>query len=342
MHRDPVKDSDDLVDIALRLARAGAGARGHAMGAGGTTSAEDVHQLARLLHMRQRVSEARVVEVLYRQALRLSPVHVGALCNYGMLQQHSFRNLSAAQLLYRSAEALNATSCAIQHNLAVLAQATGHLDEAESRFKAALASDATFAPSLFCYAALLADHRRDYKRAESLYGRALDHDPENVDMLCSVATFLHSRGKMAEPRRLIRKAKALAPENPNVMVFQHMASLSDEHSGPARPETPPGHRVREVREGNGGQKPAASAQDRLLRERRRSAAVAVAAAAKAATGTEAPGIAHETSKDRKATPQGGALVESDAFDSIEGPQAPVDARDDSSEGHDIGAGWPTV
>jgi len=286
LHHDPVKDCDDLVAIALRLARLSAGARGPALGAGGATSAEDVHQLARLLHRRQRVSEARVVEVLYRQALRLSPIHVGALCNYGMLLQHSFHNLSAAQMLYKSAEALNATSCAIQHNLAVLAQATGHLDEAESRFKTVLASDATFVPSLFCYAAFLADHRHDYEHAESLYTRALDQEPENVDMLCSVATFLHSRGKVAEPRRLILKAKALAPENRNVMVLQHMASLSDDNNWLPTQETPSGDRVRRSRKGV--RMPASSAQDRLLRERRRSAAVAeaVAAAVQVATRTE--------------------------------------------------------
>ena len=40
-------------------------------------------------------------------------------------------------------------------------------------------------------------------------------------------------------------------------------------------------------------------------------------------------------QDGQATPQGGALADRDASDSIEGPQAPVGACDDSSEERDL-------
>ena len=132
-----------------------------------TESAEDLFKLAKGLHMRQGASEVRAAEVLYRRCLRLSPTHVGALSNYGLLHQHTLQNLDAAESLYTRAEELNATSTIIQHNLAMLANLRGRHDEAEARFKSVLSLDQDYAPSLFYYATFLAQTREAYDTAEA-------------------------------------------------------------------------------------------------------------------------------------------------------------------------------
>ena len=66
-----------------------------------TESAEDLFKLAKGLHMRQGASEVRAAEVLYRRCLRLSPTHVGALSNYGLLHQHTLQNFAPPSLSTR-------------------------------------------------------------------------------------------------------------------------------------------------------------------------------------------------------------------------------------------------
>ena len=132
-----------------------------------TESAEDLFKLAKGLHMRQGASEVRAAEVLYRRCLRLSPTHVGALSNYGLLHQHTLQNLDAAESLYTRAEELNDTSTIIQHNLAMLENLRGRHDEAEARFKRVLSLDPDYAPSLFYYATFLEQTREAYDTAEA-------------------------------------------------------------------------------------------------------------------------------------------------------------------------------
>ena len=80
LRRDDVKDNNALFEISWKIAKLNA--RKHANLSAdelnNPDSAEDVYQLAKCLHMRQKPSEARAVEVLYRRCLRLSPIHKGA------------------------------------------------------------------------------------------------------------------------------------------------------------------------------------------------------------------------------------------------------------------------
>ena len=338
---DPIKDSEDLCAISLKLARLGArgGARLDADDMCKSLSAEDVYQLARRLHMQmpsQWASEARAVEVLYRKALRLLPTHAGALCNYGTLQQHSFHNFSVSRMLFERAEALNASSTVVQHSLAVLAQASGQLKDAETRFKRALVSDPTYVPSLFHYASFLAEHRGDSEQAESLYRRAIDNDPENIDMLCTIALFLCSTGKVGKSRRILQQAQRLAPQSPRVLATAEVLSTADAQGAKsdlaAQPQKScaPGAHGRRA----GGQT-VAGAADLLLRERRRSAAAAAEVAAAAAVTSaaanagrrellDAGGESSAPKPQQQAASRRGSRELPDAgsaSDSVEGPEA---------------------
>ena len=242
-------------------------------------SAEDLFQLAKRLHMRQGTSEVRAAEVLYRRCLRLSPTHVGALSNYGLLHQHALHNLDAAESLYARAEELNATSTIIQHNLAVLANFRGRYDEAEERFKRVLSQDSDYAPSLFYYATFLAQTRDAYDSAEGYYRRALQNAPGRVDMMCPFALFLRTQGKDAEARQVFQEAQRVAPSHPRVRALETVMSMYEAvgpREGIGEQRDVPGAAARADTQ--------AQADDAL---RRRSAADAAAAATAAAAAVAA-------------------------------------------------------
>lgn len=329
---DPIKDSEELYALSVKLAKLGASKDERANGeqsirtASNPSSAEDVFQLARRLHTRlplRWASEARAVEVLYRKALSLSPGHVGALCNYGTLQQHSFYNISASRMLYESAEALNASNIVVQHSLALLAQTSGQLQEAEVRFKRVLACEPKHVPSLFFYAGFLAEHRHDFEQAESLYRRAIENDPHNIEMLCTIATFFRTTDQVSESRRILEQALRLAPQHPRVLATCRLLNTADTHGDGLAAEGP----TATAAHGRVGvRKPEQGAPDVNVAKPTQRAAAA-SAAGKAGLKVDAGDASVEHSTRR----HGGWLSsqeliktnEDDAADREEGPEAPA-------------------
>ena len=163
-----------------------------ARAAGPADTADALVELGMLLVERKRSGEA---QTCFRDALELTPRHLGALANLAQLLAADARS-AEAETFYRAALAL-APSAEIRSNLGNLLAARGAVDEAEALLREAIALDPMLAAAHTNLGVLLADQRRDAE-AEAAFRHALVLRPGDPLARLNLSVLLLAQGRFAE------------------------------------------------------------------------------------------------------------------------------------------------
>lgn len=153
---------------------------------------------------------------LYLEAIELDPKDANITGNFATFMTDQLREHAAAEALYEKALALDPRNPVVTENFAIFLDQQERDDKkAERLYLTAFELEPT-AMRAHHYANFLFDVLDLRPEARAWYVKALELDPENVDVTNDYATFLWQVGRYIEPDELFRKALRLDPDDPSV------------------------------------------------------------------------------------------------------------------------------
>ncbi len=134
--------------------------------------------------------------------------------------------LDAALDEYRETQLANADTPGARFNLALLAASLGDNEEAERRYREALAIEPGFLPAQLNLATLYNQQGRN-EEAEEILRKAIEQAPDNGELRYSLGLLLAEENRLDEAARALEKAAELMPSRARVrynyaLALQHL------------------------------------------------------------------------------------------------------------------------
>lgn len=155
-------------------------------------------------------------ERLYRDILKRSPRHAGALTQLGLIAQANGKTGEARELMEKAARA-EPDNPSVRNGLGQLYLSRSDIGAAESEFRAAIAADPRYAPAWHNLGITQASGRQ-YEEAIESFRRALAGNPNDPQSLYNLGQALGESGDFDAAIEALGKAIRLQPAVPQIRI----------------------------------------------------------------------------------------------------------------------------
>ena len=146
-------------------------------------------------------------------------MHLGALCNYGLLKQTVMRDTAGAEELYRRALSKNPEHVHSLFNLANLQRESDRMAEAMANYKQVLSIDPSNVASMCNLAILEQRVCRNLDAAEKYFLQCLEYDPYHCAALANYASLKMEQRDDTPARQLYIRFACVMTRQPRRLKY---------------------------------------------------------------------------------------------------------------------------
>lgn len=220
----PASDIDGLMAEAARLYEAGdvRGARSsfELITAMNPAHADALHGLGVLVEQGGDLIKAKQH---YRAAIKSTPGHAPSLVNLGNILRSERKYPEAIKLLERAANEAQEVPL-VHNNFGIALHHSGRTEDAISAFQKALELDPRFVEASCNLGAVFADLDR-FEEAIECFERALEYSPDNSVVLANLGNALNGVNRIEEATSMLERA--IESDSSNAFAYAKLATLNE-------------------------------------------------------------------------------------------------------------------